>query len=47
MDIEYGQFVWDEKKEAENILKHDVDFPLAIRAFLDVQRKIFFDEKHN
>ncbi len=47
MDIEYGNFVWDEKKEAENVLKHDVDFALAIRAFLDAQRKIFTDEKHS
>ena len=23
MNINYGYFVWDDKKEAENILKHD------------------------
>ena len=47
MDIEYGNFVWDEKREAENILKHDMDFTLAVQVFLDAQRKIFFDEKHS
>ena len=47
MNVEYGYFVWDDKKEAENILKHDIDFETAARVFLDVDRKIFKDSKHS
>ncbi len=47
MDVEYGGFVWDDRKEAENILKHDVDFKSACRAFLDPDRKVFRDSKHS
>ena len=47
MDVEYGFFIWDDKKEAENILKHDIDFRTASRAFLDPSRKIARDSKHS
>ena len=47
MDVEYGHFVWDDKKEAENILKHDIDFMTACLAFLDLDRKVGRDSKHS
>ena len=47
MDIRYGPFSWVEKKEAENILKHDIDFETASLVFLDPQRRTFRDLKHS
>ena len=47
MDIISGSFIWDEKKEAENILKHNVDFATASKAFFDTKRNIFKDSKHS
>ena len=47
MDVEFGYFVWDDKKEAENILKHDIDFQTAAQVFLDANRKVFKDSKHS
>ena len=47
MEIEYGYFSWDDRKEAKNILKHDIDFRTASRAFLDPQRRTFQDLKHS
>lgn len=47
MDIIWGSFVWDEKKEAENILKHFVDFKTAALVFLDPERRVIDDSKHS
>ena len=46
MDYQSGSFVWDIRKEAENIRKHGVDFETAAQAFLDPRRKIYQDERH-
>ena len=46
MDRHFGSFVWDTKKEAANVRKHEVDFETAARAFKDPNRKIYTDEKH-
>ena len=40
------EFIWDPAKEKLNILKHGVDFTVAVQAFKDSHRKIFVDEKH-
>ena len=42
-----GSFTWDPEKESANIRKHGVDFVTAAKAFLDVKRKIYTDEKHS
>ena len=47
MDVEFGHFIWDDKKEAENILKHDIDFQTAVQIFLDANRRVFKDSKHS
>ena len=47
MDIINGSFIWDAKKELENIRKHGVDFCTAARAFKDSKRKIYKDSKHS
>jgi uncharacterized DUF497 family protein len=47
MEVKNGSFVWDDRKEAENILKHDVDFITASKAFFDPGRKIYQDSKHS
>jgi uncharacterized DUF497 family protein len=47
MDISSGSFIWDDKKEAENILKHNIDFKTASKAFFDTKRIIFKDSKHS
>lgn len=39
-------FEWDERKNAENIRKHGVSFPLAQEAFLDQRRVIARDTGH-
>jgi uncharacterized DUF497 family protein len=46
MDHHFGSFVWDVKKEAANVRKHQVDFETAARAFKDLHRKIYSDEGH-
>ena len=46
MDHHFGSFVWDVKKEADNVRKHGVGFEAATRAFKDPRRKIYRDEKH-
>ena len=46
MDCHVGSFVWDVKKEADNVRKHGVGFETAARAFKDPRRKIYRDEKH-
>jgi uncharacterized protein len=40
-------FEWDPRKNAENILKHDVDFQQAIYAFHDKGRVVLSDRKHS
>jgi uncharacterized DUF497 family protein len=40
-------FEWDANKSVENILKHGVSFEEAQRAFFDVNRKIYRDDKHS
>jgi hypothetical protein len=40
-------FEWDENKSVENVRKHGVSFESAQRAFLDMKRKIYHDEKHS
>lgn len=40
-------FEWDEKKDAENLRKHDVAFDLAQEAFFDPCRVIGRDLKHS
>ena len=47
MDREYGSFVWNIEKENLNVAKHGVDFETASRAFLDLKRKVFANEKHS
>jgi uncharacterized protein len=41
------KFIWDPGKEAENILKHGVDFETAQMAFDDPNRRITHDLKHS
>ena len=40
-------FEWDENKNIENILKHNVSFEEAQKAFADPFRIIMDDEKHS
>jgi uncharacterized DUF497 family protein len=40
-------FEWDMKKSVENVRKHGVSFEIAQKAFFDVNRKIYRDEKHS
>ena len=47
MEKRFGRFIWDVEKEQENIVKHGLDFATAIKAFLDVKRKISVDSKHS
>ena len=35
-----SSFIWDPKKELENVDKHGVDFLTAAKAFKDPKRKI-------
>jgi hypothetical protein len=41
------KFEWDKRKEAENLVKHGVDFETAKEAFRDARRVILHDEKHS
>ena len=41
------KFVWDEKKNLQNIRKHKVSFVQAVYAFLDPMRKEYYDERHS
>ena len=47
MDISSGDFIWNERKERTNILKHHINFYTAAKAFNDPHKKIFIDEKHS
>ena len=40
-------FVWDPKKNIENIAKHGVSFDMAQKAFGDPSRKFVIDTKHS
>jgi len=40
-------FEWDENKNKENIVKHDVSFETAQEAFFDKKRIIIKDRKHS
>lgn len=41
------RFEWDEGKNAQNIVKHDVDFAEAQEAFLDKARIVAEDLSHS
>lgn len=47
MDKRFGSFIWDPRKEADNLSKHGVDFGTAARVFKDSKRKIYADERHS
>lgn len=47
MDIIYGLFVWDSRKEQDNISKHGIDFVTACAVFTDPGRRIFLDTGHS
>lgn len=40
-------FEWDERKEAQNIAKHGLDFTTAARVFLDENRIECYDDAHS
>ena len=42
-----NRFVWDSRKESENILKHGVDFETAQLAFRDPDRILHCDPGHS
>jgi uncharacterized DUF497 family protein len=41
------EFVWDEKKNLNNLKKHGLDFARAIPAFFDPLRKEYYDDTHS
>jgi uncharacterized DUF497 family protein len=41
------RFVWDEKKNRDNIKKHKLSFERAVPAFFDPVRKEYYDGKHS
>ena len=41
------RFVWDAQKEAQNSLKHGIDFETALLAFGDSKRRILHDSRHS
>jgi uncharacterized DUF497 family protein len=47
MDMIHGDFIWNSHKERANVLKHQVDFFCAVRAFSDPERRIIKDELHS
>ena len=47
MDITSGSFMWDDEKDAENILKHGLSFSAVSEVFFDTNRKFFKDLKHS
>ena len=47
MDVVAGSFIWDDKKDAENYLRHHIDFAAATKAFADPKRKVFADSRHS
>jgi len=47
VDVVSGSFVWDDTKEAANVIKHGVDFVTAAEVFADTKKKIFKDPCHS
>ena len=47
MERRVGSFIWNTRKETENIRKHGVNFETAADAFKDPNQVIFIDEKHS
>ena len=47
MEVVSGSFCWDEFKEDQNILKHDVCFIAASKAFFDPSCSVFKDDAHS
>lgn len=41
------EFEWDIEKEKENIIKHGIDFTVAVHVFLDNNRIEFYDNRHS
>ncbi|MDR0720313.1 MAG: BrnT family toxin [Treponema sp.] len=41
------KFLWDEKKNLDNIKKHGLSFIQALPAFSDSLRKEYYDDKHS
>jgi uncharacterized DUF497 family protein len=41
------KFVWDEKKNLDNIKKHRLSFIQAVPAFSDPLRKEYYDGRHS
>jgi uncharacterized DUF497 family protein len=41
------RFVWDERKNLDNIKKHGLSFVQAHYAFFDPFRKEYYDDKHS
>ena len=42
-----SSFIWDVRRELDNIKKHGVDFITAAKAFKDPKRKVYTDSKHS
>jgi len=47
MDIAHDSFIWNDRKEKINKIKHRIDFVTAAKVFNDAKRKIFVDSKHS
>jgi len=47
MDVERGDFIWDDGKEESNIAKHGLDFTAAAQVFKDPDRRVFTDSRHS
>ena len=45
--MEFGDFEWDDDKNAENITNHKVDFKAAVAAFDDDRAIPFSDPEHS
>lgn len=45
--MEFGDFEWDDDKNAENIRNHKVDFEKAVAAFDDDRAIPFSDPEHS
>jgi uncharacterized DUF497 family protein len=41
------KFIWDEKKNLDNIKKHKISFVQALPAFSDPLRKEYYDDNHS
>ncbi|MGH1398965.1 MAG: BrnT family toxin [Alphaproteobacteria bacterium] len=39
------QFEWDEAKAQANLQKHGVDFKIALKVFVDTDRKTYSDDR--